>query len=237
MAPTTQNRYPATQAQSRVFAESLLSTLRTVPFGALPKTELDLALFAAMVDAGILSISTPVFDLARRLEITPTRVRSLLYRYRLHTQGSEESTLDDIAAALGRSHFELTGSRIVFGIEDPYVRDSFSALLKQQGDFADTSFNPETVSLSLDAFVSFVDARLSDDDRRELLAALQRDTPVELNLFKRVLKGVLSKLGATLMGAAAESAASDLVDVAWQFTTSLAKGDVHAVLAESRRLP
>lgn len=230
-----QHRYPASQAQSRVFGEEILETLRRVPFGSLPKTELDLTLFRAFIAAGILEVHLPVFEIARRLEITPSRVRSLLYRYRLETQDSG-AVLDEIAAALTRTRFEMSADRIVFGIEDPYLRDSLAALLKEHGVFADTSFNPETVSLTLRAFVDFADRRLGDDDRRAILTALQHDTHVELNRFKRVLKSTLAQLGRRVVGAAAEDAAADLIDAAWDFTTGLLRGDAKGVAEASTRL-
>ncbi|MCU1551046.1 MAG: hypothetical protein JWR36_1606 [Glaciihabitans sp.] len=225
-----QRRYPASQVQSRTFGESMLETLRRVPFGSLPKTELDLALFRALIDSGLLEVNLPVFEIARRLEITPSRVRGLLYRYRLENQDGDAAVIDEITEALTKTRFEITADRIVFGIEDPYLRDSLAALLKEQGIFADSSFNPETVTLTLEAFVDFADKRLTDDDRRLILRALQNDTHVELNKFKRVLKGTLTQLGKRVIGAAAEDAAAGLIDAAWDFTTGLLRGD--ASLAE-----
>jgi hypothetical protein len=208
----------------------MLETLRRVPFGSLPKTELDLALFRALIDSGLLEVNLPVFEIARRLEITPSRVRGLLYRYRLENQDGDAAVIDEITAALTKTRFEITADRIVFGIEDPYLRDSLAALLKEQGIFADSSFNPETVTLTLGAFVDFADKRLTDDDRKLILRALQNDTHVELNKFKRVLKGTLTQLGKRVIGAAAEDAAAGLIDAAWDFTTGLLRGD--ASLAE-----
>jgi hypothetical protein len=172
----------------------------------------------------VIDPSAPGFDLARKLEITPARVRGLLYRYRLLTQDSDANLLDEIAEALTRTRFELTADTISFGLEDPYLRDSLAAVLKERGVFADSSFNPELVRLSLAAFVEFVDARLSDEDRRRILIGLTHDTHVELNRFKRILKSTLARLGARLVGAAADEAASDLVDAAWQFTSDLLGG-------------
>jgi hypothetical protein len=219
-----QIRYPSTQAQSRAFGDSMLQTLRQVPFGALPKAELELALFRALMDAGLIDASSPTFDTARKLEITPARVRGLLYRYRLLTQDNDTDILGEITGALTRTRFELTAGTIVFGIEDPYLRDSLAALLKERGVFPDTSFNPETVRLSLDAFVAFVDSRLSDDDRERIMRAITHDTHVELSRFKRILKSTLAALGKRVVGAAADEAAADLVDAAWQFTTGLLRG-------------
>jgi len=228
-------RYAATQGQARAFGESVLETLRAAPFGALPKAELELALFRAMIESDILDPSAPTFDLARRLEITPTRVRGLVYRYRLMTQGDEDDTLDDVVRALVKTRFELTGDTITFGVEDPYLRDSLAAALKQRGIFADSSFNPETVRLSLTAFVQFVDSRLGDEDRRRILAALTHDTHVELSRFRRILKSTLAGLGKRLVGAAADEAASDLVDAAWDFTSGLFGGNAEVAAAAAHR--
>lgn len=193
-------------------------------------------LFRGFIAAGILQPDLPVFEMARRLEITPSRVRTLLYRYRLESQDDDANVLDAITAALGKTRFDLTADRIVFGIEDPYLRDSLAALLKEHGVFADSSFNPETVSLSLTAFVDFASSRFGEDDRRRILTALQHDTHIELNRFKRVLKSTLSQLGKRVIGAAAEDAAADLIDAAWDFTTGLLRGDAGDVAAASVRV-
>ncbi|NEM90103.1 hypothetical protein [Galbitalea soli] len=230
----TTARYRANQTQVREFGEVVLSGLRSTTFGSVPKAELELLLFRAMIDAGILSMTSPVFDLARQLEITPSRVRSLIYRYRLQTQPDDDAVLAEIAGALGRSRFELTEQRIVFGIEDPYLRDSLGALLKQQGIFADTSFNPETVSLGIGAFVDFVSARFDTDDRVRILRALHHDTGVEPSAFKRVLKSTLAQLGKRVVGAAADDLASAAIDAVWSFTTSLFRGDVEQATTAAR---
>ena len=229
-------RYPANQAQSRAFGESVLETLRRSPFGALPKAEVELALFRGLIEAGILDPAEPIFDLARKLEITPTRVRGLVYRYRLLAQDSEVDVFAQIGTALGRTRFDLTSDFIVFGIEDPYLRDSLAAAMKQRGIFADTSFNPETVRLSLDAFVDFVSARLSPEDRGRVLTALSHDTHVELSKFKRILKSTLASVAKRFVGAAADEAASDLVDAAWQFTSGLLRADAGAAASAAARL-
>jgi hypothetical protein len=229
-------RYPATQTQARTFGESVLTTLRSSPFGALPKAELELALFRGLIESGVIDPAEPLFDLARKLEITPARVRGLVYRYRLLTEDSDADVFDQIVAALGRTRFELSADTIVFGIEDPYLRDSLAAALKQRGVFADTSFNPETVRLSLDAFVEFVTSRLNPSDREQILRALTQDTHVELGKFKRILKSTLAAVGKRFVGAAADEAAANLVDAAWQFTTDLIRGDATGAAAAASRL-
>jgi hypothetical protein len=236
-------RYAATERQSQKFGESLLLALRDVPFGALPKSELDLALFRGLVDAEIIEPSAPTFELARTLKITPTRVRSLIYRYRLMMQDGDENVTAEVIAALAKTRFELTAKSITFGIEDPYIRDSLAADLKARGVFADTSFNPETVRLSLDAFVGFVESTLSKEDRMRILHALTKDTHVDLNRFTSILKSALAQFGKRIVGDAAEEAAGvvvdgavELVKAAGQFTIGLITGNPSAVAVASKHL-
>jgi hypothetical protein len=230
------SRYSATSSQQQKFAESVLRTLREVPFGALPKGELDLALFRALIEAGILDPSAPTFELARTLKITPTRVRGLLYRYRLVMQDGEDNVTDEILAALAKTRFELNARSISFGIEDPYIRDSLAAELKTRGIFADSSFNPETVRLSLDAFVGFLESALSKEQRTAILRAISKDTHVELNKFAAVVKSALAQLGKRIVGDAAEDVAGivvdgavDVVSAATRFTVGLITGNAAAM--------
>src|ERR1700710_767993 len=126
-------RYPANASQAQQFGETMLAALRDVPFGALPKGELDLALFRALIDARIVDPAASNFELARVLKITPTRVRGLVYRYRLLMQDGDENVTVEILDALGKTRFDLTARSITFGIEDPYIRDSLAAELKTRG--------------------------------------------------------------------------------------------------------
>jgi hypothetical protein len=236
-------RYAADDAQERKLGESVLKALRDVPFGALPKSELDLALFRGLIDAQILDPGAPIFELARTLKITPTRVRGLLYRYRLVMQDGDENTTTEVIAALAKTRFELTSKSITFGIEDPYIRDSLAADLKARGVFADTSFNPETVRLSLDAFVGFVESTLSSEDRTRILRALTKDTKVDLNKFTSILKSMLAHFGKRLVGDVADEAAgivvdgaADLVKAAGKFTIGLITGNAEDVGAAAVRL-
>jgi hypothetical protein len=231
-------RYPANAAQAQKFGETLLAALREVPFGALPKSELDLAFFRALVDARILDPAAPNFELARVLKITPTRVRSLVYRYRLLMQDGDDNTTAEILDALAKTRFDLTAKTISFGIEDPYVRDSFAAELKTRGIFADSSFNPETVRLSLEAFVGFLESTLTAQQRTAILKAITKDTHVELNRFAAILKSTLAQFGKRIVGDAADDAAGVVVDGAVQlvsaaarFTIGLIRGDSAEVAA------
>jgi hypothetical protein len=236
-------RYDATGPQSQKFGESMLRTLREVPFGAVPKSELDLALFRGLIEAGIIDPGAPTFELARTLKITPTRVRSLLYRYRLVMQDGDDNTTAEVVAALAKTRFELTAKSITFGIEDPYIRDSLAADLKVRGVFADSSFNPETVRLSLDAFVGFLESTLSTEDRTRILHALTKDTHVDLNKFTRLVKATLAQFGKRIVGDAADEAAGvvvdgavELVKAAGTFTIGLITGNAKDVATGTARL-
>lgn len=69
--------------RAATFARSFLGSYLVPALGVLPKTEIDLLVFTLMVDAGAIDPNGSIFTLARSLNITPTKTRSLIFQYQL----------------------------------------------------------------------------------------------------------------------------------------------------------
>ena len=65
-------------AASAAFATMFVDGYLTPAFGARTKSEIDLLVLKCLIAAGTLDPAAPVYDLARALNLTPTRVRSLI---------------------------------------------------------------------------------------------------------------------------------------------------------------
>jgi hypothetical protein len=133
-----------------LFASAYLSGLSRAPLGALSKSELDYLAFVALVDAGVVSVDAPAFELAQQLEVTPSKVSTFVYQYRVRTQ-SPETLLDDLANAIVLVSLPADGN-VVLNVEDRYWRETLIARLKAVGVYTDTSFNRERVTVPADRF-------------------------------------------------------------------------------------
>lgn len=146
--------------QKILFAKSLLAGLCRAPFGGIPKSELDYLIFTAMLDAGHISVNAPVFETAQILQVTPARVKSLVYSHRLRTAPALLDS-NELAKAVSVAGIQDDG-RVVLNVEDRYWRDMLTATLKSKGIYLDTSFNRERLLLSKDDFIRLLEEVFPD---------------------------------------------------------------------------
>ena len=139
-----------------LFAESYLAGLSRAPLGSLSKSELDYLAFVSLVDAGVISVDAPAFELAQLLEVTPAKVSAFVYGYRVRTQ-SQENLLDDLANAIVIVSLPPDGN-VVLNVEDRYWRETLISRLKAVGVYTDTSFNRERVTVPATKFAHVLTA-------------------------------------------------------------------------------
>ena len=187
-----------TAAQKTAFADAVFAVLGPAPFGAVPKSELDHALFSALVEAGHIDLDAPAFVTAQQLEVTPTKVGALAYAYRLRTErpdGQERR----LAAAIGVARVDPRGD-VVLNVEDRYWRDTLVTRLKAIGVFTDTSFNRERVTMPVAAFDRALEGVFGAEGavlRDRIADARKREIPDFVSIVpKSIVTGALSRAGA-----------------------------------------
>jgi hypothetical protein len=139
-----------------LFAKSYLAGLSRAPLGSLSKSELDYLAFVSLVDAGVVSVGAPAFELAQLLEVTPAKVSAFVYGYRVRTQ-SQENLLNDLANAIVIVSLPSDGN-VVLNVEDRYWRETLISRLKAVGVYTDTSFNRERVTVPATKFAHVLTA-------------------------------------------------------------------------------
>jgi hypothetical protein len=181
------------------FADSVLAALGTAPFGTVAKTQLDAALFSALVAAKIVDPGDPVFELARTLQVTPARVNSLVFGYRMQRDAveSDDARLDALATAV--RVVSNSDKQIVLNVENRYWRETLMARLKENAVFVDRAFNSERLTLDADQFgavLTGVFGTRAEDLRWALDRAKKRNAPT-------AIKGLFVDLGGKFAGGAA----------------------------------
>lgn len=222
----------AKPAVAQKFAAVFSAAYLSPAFGARSKTETDLVVFSALIEANALDPEAPVYDIARALNITPARVRSLLLNWQLRSTPAQSDLRSRIVEALKKTRFSKDGTLLTFGIESPLLREDVTARLKLKGVFPDASFSKELVKLPVEAFVAFLDDVVDDQTKKAVRTTLVKDKQLPDTSFKALATGVLTKLGEKVAGEAAGGIVKEVVGPAAKkagaFLVGLLMGDVES---------
>jgi hypothetical protein len=194
------------------FAEEFVNRYLDPAFGARSKSEVDLLVFTCLVKAGVIGPSEPLYDIARALNVTPARVRSLLLNWQLRTTGVGVDLRKELIDSLQKTRFAKDGTLMSFGIESPLLREEVIARLKRRGIFADASFAKELVRLPTEAFTEFLDDLVDADTKAALDKILIKDKQLADRSFRALATGILTKLGEKAAGKAGEAFVGAIAD-------------------------
>lgn len=218
------------------FCDLFVSGYSSPAFGARSKSEIDLLVFTCLIEAKAIDPEAPIYDIARALNVTPTRIRGLLFNWQLRTTGRDSDLRSAIVAALKKTRFNSEGTLLTFGVESPLLKEEITARLKAKGVFSDASFAKEIVRLPVEAFVEFLDDVVDDETKKSVKDTLVKDKQLPDKSFKALATGVLTKLGEKVAGKAGEAIAGELVGEVGKpvakkvvtFVTGLLAGDAKA---------
>ena len=106
-------------------------------------------------------------DLSILLQAPVTTIKRLRYEARLKYPPDPDYVSREFMYALVKSQFDFGKGKIIFAIEDDFIRHSIQGRLKAKGMFADTSFNTELIKIdqnSLEAVIGeLYGAEIADD--------------------------------------------------------------------------
>jgi hypothetical protein len=177
---------------------------------------MDNLVFKLLVEAGAVDPFVPIYELARRLNITPSKARNLLFQWQLRNAGDEQTLRDQLARSLAKVRFAKDGTLLSFGIESPLLKEELVARLKRLGTFADSSFTRDIVRLPVDQFVEFLDVFLDNTWKNTMVKRLVHDKQLPDTSFKGLAKAALrvlaKKVGEETAGKAAEQAVDHVSD-------------------------
>jgi hypothetical protein len=193
------------------FTTAFITGYLSPAFGAHSKSEIDRLVFSCLVEAGAIDPDAPAYDLARALNVTPTRVRNLVLNWQLRSKSQQIDMRDEIVAALKKTRFSGDGKSLTFGVESPLLKEEITARLKRKGVFTDASFSKELLKLPIDAFVEFLDELVDDKTKEQVKDALVKNKQLPDRSFKALATGVLGKLGEKVAGKVGRDLAAEVV--------------------------
>lgn len=155
---------PAKAAQA--ILRKIFERATTPAFGILPQRELDLLLFEAMRDAGVIARDASLYDLMTDLRITRVKARNLLFDLQIRAT-REGGTLDGkVKAAIARPRgFAVEGKYLVLGIEDPVVQAHLKEKARALGHITDATFDSTLVRITPGALASVAEVLMNPEEK------------------------------------------------------------------------
>lgn len=197
----------STDARAQAFGTGFVSAYLGQAFGTLPKTEIDLLVFGLLIETGALSADQPVYEIARSLNVTPAKARSLLFQHQLRTM-DDDALNTSVRLAVRHGRYSVDGRSLSLGVESPLVRSAIDARSKTRGVFADISLSGEILRIPMTQFGTFLEAFLSDDQKANLTRRLQAAGVLD----RTGLAATLNRVGVFIAGKVADETASAISD-------------------------
>ncbi|MBE0681287.1 MAG: hypothetical protein IH589_05185 [Anaerolineales bacterium] len=114
--------------------------------GAKNKREIDILIMNLLMKYGDLAAKSNQ-ELSILLQATESKVKSLRYEARLKYPPDADYVKREFFYILSKAQYAIETGKIVFAIEDSYIRHALQGQLKAKGMFADTSFNTELIKI------------------------------------------------------------------------------------------
>lgn len=207
------------------FARGFLATYLAPSLGAVSKSETDQLVFRLLVEAGELTTDGQVYEIARALNVTPSKARNLLFQWQLRQVTAPDVMRMEIAKAISHVRFASDRTYLVFGIESPLVREELRSRFKKMGVFTDATFSPEIIRVKVEHFVEFMDGFLEPAAKKSLTNALVKDRQIEDRSFKGVATKVIEGFAQKAVGKGADALVGAAADALGPFVKALFLGD------------
>jgi len=196
------------------FGREFLKAFIVPALGVLPKTEIDLLVFTLLVRAGAVDPNGSIYALARVLNITPAKARSLIFQYQLR-HVSEAETDTAVLITLAKARYWKDGTNLAFGVESPLVRAAIAAKMRERGVFTDISLSGDILKVSPDQFGEVIAALLPSDIAKALAKKLKKQG-VDEGAVRKAIKDYGAKIAEDFIKDEGKGLLKDLMTNLWQ---------------------
>ena len=130
----------------------LLEKYRKPSFGSMSKRDVDIMMFEALQDLGIIKANPKIYDVMQLLHVTRAKARNLIYEVALRRTETEEDLKKQLCDILNEGISFAEKGKVTLEIDNPLVIDYLRKELKDLKHLTDGSFSPELVKMSNEAF-------------------------------------------------------------------------------------
>lgn len=215
MKTIVKENFPNNAVISKVL-EEMLQKYSNPSFGSMSKRDIDILMFTALQDLGIIDSNPQIYDVLRLLHITRSKARNLIYESTLRRQEADKMDAylkKELERVIVQPKFLKEGDKICIEIDNPLLIDYIRQQLRDLGHITDGSFSSELVKMTSNAFTDLYvsilsDANLSNIKAKFVALGLERDkTPKAIvkQVLMSICRIVLGRAGEALAGSACEA--------------------------------
>jgi hypothetical protein len=185
------------QTDHSAFGREFLRMYLDRGLGSMSKRDIDILVLHLLEEHAALDMKSN-HELSIAFRLTASRVRGLRYESKLRYPSEEKKFLErQLLFVLAKAQYEVDGKRVVFIVEDSFIRIALQAHLKQIGAFADTSFNTELVKVTIDqlspVLEGFYGKNLARQFTKDMKKAVNKEEFAEVR--KAFVLGAVEVLG------------------------------------------
>jgi hypothetical protein len=167
----------------QLFSDRILSEIQKMPFGSLPKLELELVILDALIKTlepidSYSNIEKHFSFLRRELKLSQSQLKNRILAAQLRFDFINDDDIENcILNSIQTKKYSIEGQYIIIKIFNPLLNDLTKSYLEIKGIISDTSFNKSIVKINLTGFIKFLInlSRLSDSTRKELIQILNSE--------------------------------------------------------------
>jgi hypothetical protein len=144
------------------FSEAILFQIQKMPFGSLPKSELELVILDALLRAldpiNPYSSVEQHFDyLKRELKLSHTQLRNKIFAAQLRYDIKQDKDVEYlILHSVINENYSIEGSYLVFTIFNPLMNDLTKSYFETRNIITDASFNKSILKININGFIKFL---------------------------------------------------------------------------------
>jgi hypothetical protein len=194
------------------FGRGFIEAYAGIALGAMPKSEIDLHVFSLLVKLKVIDVGRASYRIARALNITPAKARTLLFQYQLRNV-SEDDTDHEIMLAITTARYWRDGDKLSFGVTSPLVKAAISAKMEERGVFADVSLSGNILRVDPGRFGAVLASLLTASQAERVIALLKRKDLVDDKTLRKALEKRGSDLASKLVDKATEKGAEQAFGV------------------------
>lgn len=182
------------------FTNEFLKVYLANGLGSAPKREIDILVTNLLMKYGDLSKKSN-HNLSILLQVSESTIKRLRYEAKLKYPPDDEFIRREFLYILANAQFEAENIeetdveklKLIFIMEDNYLRYAIQGRLKEKGMFADTSFNSEIVKISCGSLVNVIEEFYGKETADEFLdgfkSLIHSNEDVNNSQLKKYLHG------------------------------------------------
>jgi hypothetical protein len=146
----------------QVFVERIFNEIQKLPFGSLPKNELELLILDAIIRSieplhPYTNIEKHFNELKTTLKLSQTQLRNKILAAQLRYDKITDLDVErSILTALANKNYTIENSYIVIPIFNPLLNDQVKSYFEVKHIITDTSFNKSIVKINLNGLIQFL---------------------------------------------------------------------------------